>query len=296
MNKGVLYALLAYILWGIYPIYWKQIQKVPATEILAHRFVWSFLFLGLVLLVLKEWPVFSKSIRNRKTLIIYTFAACLLAVNWLVYIWGINAGFIVETSLGYFINPLVNVLLGVLILREKIRLSLWIPISIAAIGVIYLTISYGRLPWIALVLAFTFGFYGLVTKTAPLNALYGLTLETAIMIIPASAALVLLEYRGSGSLGHSGVYTNFLLLFVGPMTAVPLLLFGAAARKINLSVLGILQYLAPTLQFLIGVLVYHEPFTRERFIGFSIIWLALVVFWIESFLSQRRVNLAIERS
>ncbi|MBP1702922.1 MAG: putative rane protein [Chloroflexi bacterium] len=290
MNRGVLNAIGAYVIWGFLPIYWKALQQVPALQILNHRVVWSLVFLAILISARKNWSPLRLAIRQPKIVLVYGLAACLLAVNWLTYIWGVNAGFIVETSLGYFINPLVNVLLGVLFLREKIRPLQWVPIGMATAGVLYLTFSYGSLPWIALVLAFTFALYGLLKKTAPLGSLHSLTLETGILFVPSLLYLVYVALQGSGIFIEYNTLTNLLLVFTGVVTAVPLLLFGAAARSINLSLLGLLQYIAPTCQFLIGVLIYNEPFTQARLIGFSIIWAALFLYWLESFLAHRRAS------
>ena len=288
MNRGVWYAVGAYLLWGLLPIYWKALQTVPALQILNHRVVWSLGFLAAILLVRRDWEPLRLALKSRRILLIYLATSCLLGVNWLTYIWGVNAGFIVETSLGYFINPLVSVLLGVVFLREKLRPGQWIPVGLAALGVIYLTISYQKLPWIALVLAFTFGLYGLIKKIAPLNSLHSLALETALLFVPSLAYLLWAEIQGTGAFGHANISTTLLLVFTGVVTALPLLLFGAGARLIPLSLIGLLQYTAPTLQFLIGVLIYGEPFTRERMIGFGIIWVALVIYTLEGVLAKQR--------
>jgi chloramphenicol-sensitive protein RarD len=291
VNKGILYAIGAYLLWGVLPVYWKVLEVVPPLQILGHRFVWSLAFLAALLFVRKEIPNFKQSVAAPRTLLIYALSACLLAVNWLTYIWGVNAGFIVETSLGYYINPLLSVLLGVIFLGEKLRPLQWVPIGLAGAGVLYLAVSYGALPWIALVLALSFSLYGLVKKTAPLNSLYGLSLETAIMFIPAIAYLLYVERLGTGAFGRLGATNTVLLALTGVITALPLLMFGSAARRINLSTLGILQYIAPTCQFLLGVLVYGEPFTHARLVGFGIVWVALAIFWLEGAMEQRRVML-----
>ncbi len=288
MNRGVLYAIGAYLIWGFLPIYWKTLKQVPPLEILNNRVVWSLVFLGILITARKNWLPLRQAITRPRVVLVYGMAACLLAVNWLTYIWGVNAGYIVETSLGYFINPLVNVLLGVLFLREKLRPLQWLPIGMAAAGVLYLTFSVGNLPWIALVLAFTFGFYGLVKKTAPLGSQHSLTLETGILFIPSLAYLAFISLQGSGGYAQYDAKTNLLLVFTGVVTAVPLLLFGTAARSIPLSALGLLQYIAPTCQFLIGVLIYNEPFTKYSLIGFSIIWTALALYWLEGFLAHRQ--------
>jgi chloramphenicol-sensitive protein RarD len=288
MNKGILYGLGAYFIWGVFPIYWKLVEVTPPTQILGHRIVWSFLLLAVIISWRCQWATLQTAVARPRTLGIYTLAACLLAVNWLAYIWGVNAGYIVETSLGYFINPLVNVLLGVVFLRERLRSLQWIAVGLAFLGVLYLTIQYGQPPWLALLLAFTFGFYGLMKKTSPLASLPSLTLETGILFIPAAFYLVYVEISGVGALGHSGTMVDLLLLGAGIATTVPLLLFGAAARRIDLSMMGVLQYVAPTCQFLIGVLLYREPFEYAQLVGFCLIWLALAIFWIEGIYWRRR--------
>lgn len=287
MNKGILNGIAAYALWGFFPIYWKLLQKVPALEVIGHRIGWSFILLMAFILLTKQWREFRSAALTSKTIIIYSVASILLTVNWLVYVWGVNEGFIVETSLGYFINPLLSVLLGVIFLRERLRPGQWIPVALAAAGVLYLTIAYGRPPWIALTLAFTFGFYGFVKKLAPLGSLYGLTLETGIVFPIALIYLAFVEFGGAGSFLHNGALIDILLIGAGLVTTIPLLMFASAARQIPLSVVGILQYIAPTLQFLIGVLIYHEPFDQSRLIGFGLVWLALVIFWLESYLANR---------
>jgi chloramphenicol-sensitive protein RarD len=240
-----------------------------------------------VILLTKQWEEFRSRALTPKTVGIYAIAGVLLSVNWLVYVWGVNAGFIVETSLGYFINPLFSVLLGVLFLRERLRPVQWIPVALAAAGVLYLTIMYGRLPWIALSLAVSFGLYGLVKKLAPLGSLYGLTLETAIVFPFALIYLLFVELAGSGAFLHQGGLVDLILIGTGVVTSIPLLMFASAARQIPLTVIGILQYVAPTLQFLICVFLYHEPFDQARLLGFGLVWLALIIFWLESYFANR---------
>jgi len=286
MKKGILYGIGAYALWGFFPLYWKQLHDVPALQLLGHRVGWSFLLLIVVILVTRQWTDFRANLTKR-TFLIYSIAAVLIAVNWLTYVWAVNAGFIVETSLGYFINPLLSVLLGVIILREKLRPAQWIPIGLAAMGVIYLTVVYGQLPWIALTLAFSFGFYGLVKKIAPLNSLFGLTLETGILFLPALLYLTLAGSRGTGAFLHTGLTSDLLMVGAGVVTTIPLLMFASAARQIPLTVVGLLQYIAPTLQFSLGVLVYKEPFDQTHLIGFGIVWIALVIFWVENYHAHR---------
>ncbi|MCB8980433.1 MAG: EamA family transporter RarD [Ardenticatenaceae bacterium] len=282
MNKGMLYAIAAYGMWGLFPLYWKTLHHVPALEILSHRMTWSLLFVLILLVMRRQWGWLKTAVSQPKTMLLFTASAALLSLNWFVYIWGVNAGHIVETSLGYFINPLVSVLMGVFFLGEKLRRGQWVAIGLAALGVIYLTVRYGALPWIALTLATSFALYGLIRKTAPLGSLEGLSLETALMFIPALGYLVYLEATGTAAFGHVDTLTTVLLGFAGVATAVPLLLFAAGARLIKLATIGILQYIAPTLQFLIGVLIYHEAFTMDRLVGFSLIWLALLIYSAEN--------------
>jgi len=287
MNKGILNGLAAYALWGFFPIYWKFLHNVPALQVIGHRIGWSYVLLMVILFATRQWSDFRKTALKPKMIGIYSIAAVLLTINWLVYVWGVNAGFIVETSLGYFINPLLSVLLGVIFLRERLRPMQWVPVGIATIGVIYLTAIYGRLPWIALSLAFSFGFYGFVKKLAPLGSLYGLTLETAIAFPFALIYLLILERNGSGAFAHAGVSTTLLLIGAGAVTTIPLLMFASAAKQIPLTVVGLLQYVAPTLQFLIGVFLYKEPFDHSHLIGFGIVWVALIIFWAENYFAHR---------
>ena len=287
MNKGIWNGLSAYILWGFFPIYWKLLHDVPAVQVIGHRIAWSFVLLILVILVSRQWKDFRLAALQPKTIVLYSIAAVLLSINWLIYVWGVNAGFIVETSLGYFINPLISVLLGVVFLRERLRAMQWIPIVFAAAGVIYLTVTYGRLPWIALSLAVSFGIYGLVKKLAPLGSLYGLTLETALVFPIALVYLVFVGFSGTGAFFQQGALIDLLLIGTGAVTSIPLLMFASAARQIPLTMIGVLQYVAPTLQFLIGVFLYHEPFDQSRLIGFSMVWLALIIFWVENYHASR---------
>jgi chloramphenicol-sensitive protein RarD len=274
-------------MWGFFPIYFKALQVVPSLEIMLHRVVWSFIFVASLIILRREWPKLRESLRNPRLLLVYILSALLLATNWLVYIYGINSGQIVETSLGYFINPLVSVALGVIILRERLRPLQWAAIGIAALAVIYLTVQVGSPPWIALALAFSFGLYGLIKKIAPLGALQGLSLETGLLFIPAALYLLFLDFQGAGAFGRVSLSVTILLALAGIITATPLLLFARAARAISLTLLGILQYIAPTVQFLLGVFLYNEPFTLTRLVGFSIIWIALLIFTFEG-LNERR--------
>lgn len=287
MNKGLFYAAGAYVIWGLLPLYWKALGDVPAAQILAHRIAWA-LVVALVLVGVRgQWAWLPAVVRTPRTLLTFIATATLITINWGVYIWAVNDGHIVETSLGYFINPLVSVLLGVAVLRERLRIAQGVAVAVAAAGVLYLTFEYGSLPWIALTLAFSFGLYGLLRKTARLNSLQGFTVETVLLFVPALGFLLFQETQGQGAFLHTGPVNAALLAFSGVMTAVPLLLFADAARRIRLTTLGLLQYIAPTIQFMLGILVYHEPLSTERLVGFGIIWLALVIYSIEGIVQGR---------
>lgn len=286
MNKGILNGIAAYALWGFFPIYWKLLREVPAVQLLGHRIGWSFLLLLGVISLTRQWDDFRSKL-DARTFGTYLIAALLIGVNWLTYVWAVNAGFIIETSLGYFINPLLSVLMGVLFLRERLRLAQWIAVVLAALGVLYLTFVYGRLPWIALLLAFTFGFYGLVKKIAPLGSLYGLTFETGILFLPALVYLGIVQGNNTAAFLHSSLTLDLLMIGAGVVTTVPLLMFASAAKQIPLSTIGVLQYLAPSIQFLIGIFVYKEVFDNSRLIGFGLVWLALIIFWAENYFANR---------
>jgi chloramphenicol-sensitive protein RarD len=287
LRKGVVAAVGAYTLWGLLPVYWKALQAVPALETLAHRTVWSLLFVLLIQAARGRWE-WVRLVRQRpRMLLTFLGSTCLLGVNWLTYIWAVTAGHVVDSSLGYFINPLVSVLLGVLFLGERLRPWQAVAVGLAAVSVVYLTLGLGSLPWIALVLAGTFGFYGLLRKTAPLGSLEGLSLETALLSLPALTYLLSLEVAGRANFGHAGASTTGLLAFAGVITALPLLLFAWAARNTTLGTMGILHYIAPTLQFLLGLLAYHEPFSPARLLGFCGVWLALLVYSAEALTHER---------
>jgi chloramphenicol-sensitive protein RarD len=270
------------------PIYWKLLKDVPPLEILAHRIFWGMLVLVGLLVYKQRWGWLQIVRGSRRTVVTFVATAVLLCSNWFIYIWAVNAGFIVETSLGYFINPLVNVLLGALFLGERLRGWQKAAILLALAGVVWLTISYGTLPWIALTLGVSFGVYGLLRKMAELESLEGLSLEMMILFLPALGTLLYLLAVGELSLGQVPAWQNVLLVLAGVVTAVPLLLFAMGARRVTLTTLGILQYLAPTCQFLIGVFVYDEPFNQRQLVGFGLIWLALAIYTGEGILFGRR--------
>ncbi|MBT3321186.1 MAG: EamA family transporter RarD [Anaerolineae bacterium] len=289
MTSGILYALATYILWGLFPIYWKQLDHISAEQVIAHRILWAFIMLYSVVFFTRRWGDFRAKL-NAKTLLVHSISALLVGSNWLTYVWSVNNGYIVESSLGYFINPLLSVLLGMIFFGEKLRSAQWISLGIATIGVFYLTFIYGRLPWIALMLAFSFGFYGLFKKKSTLGALYGLTLETGLLLFPVSVYLLYLASSGYGVFLQGHFETNAYLIGAGAVTAIPLLLFAKAVKRIPLTMIGLMQYIAPTGQFLIGILLYKEEFTTSQAIGFSIIWLALFLFWGEGWWSRRKLK------
>jgi chloramphenicol-sensitive protein RarD len=244
------------------------------------------------ILLTHQWKKFRQAVSTPRVLRVYSAAALLIGINWLTYVWAVNAGHIVETSLGYFINPLLSVSLGVIFLHEHLRPRQWIPLGLAASGVLYLTFAYGSLPWIALTLAVSFGVYGLVKKIAPLGSLYGLTLETGILLIPAMCYLWYSDTTGSGAFLHTGISSDFLMIGAGLVTTIPLLMFASATQRISLSLVGILQYISPTLQFLVGVMIYKEPFSHIQFIGYGIVWVALILFAAEGYAAYRAKSVA----
>jgi chloramphenicol-sensitive protein RarD len=291
MNTGMLYAAGAFLSWGLFPLYFHAIKNVPASEILAHRMAWSLLFLMLVLAVRRQWKWLPQVLRQPKVVGSFLASAFLLSANWFVYIWAVNNGHVVDASLGYFINPLVNVLLGMLVLKEKLRRGQWLAIGVAATGVAWLTWQAGQVPYIALVLALSFGAYGLLRKTAALAALEGLSFETLILFPLAVAYLGWLVYNGqSVFLNAESNSTRWLLAAAGPTTAIPLLLFAAGARRIPMSVLGMLQYMSPSLQMLLGVWIFHEAFSSSKLIGFLFIWSALAIYMLEGWLTNRKAS------
>lgn len=288
MRTGIVSAALAFLCWGLFPIYFHALGAVPPTQILAHRMLWSLLFLLAVLAWRGQWAWLA-IVRKPRVLGSFIASAFLLSANWLVYIWAVTNGHVVESALGYFINPLVNIMLGYLILHERLRRAQWGAIALAAIGVGWLTWQGGTVPWIALLLAFSFGAYGLLRKTAALGALEGLSFETMVLFPLALGYFVWLTVHGQNVfLNTDSATTRWLLVAAGPTTAIPLLLFASGARKIPLSVLGLLQYLSPTLQFLLGVWMFNEPFSGARLVGFLFIWAALALFAAEGLLHHRR--------
>jgi chloramphenicol-sensitive protein RarD len=287
MSSGVLQAGLAYALWGLFPLYFRLVSAVSPLDIVLHRALWSLAFLLGVLAVLRRWTWLRDVARRPRTLGLFASSALLLSANWLVYVWAVNNGRVVDASLGYFITPLVNVLLGYFVLKERPRRVQWIALMFAAAGVLWLTIGAGALPWVGLVLAASFGLYGLMRKTAPLGALEGLTLET-LLLAPLAAVLLAWRTTQGGHEPHLDATVSGLLALSGPLTALPLLLFAAGARKIPMATLGVLQYIAPSIQFALGVWLFHEPFAGPRLVGFALIWLALLIYTAEGWRAARQ--------
>ncbi len=286
MPSGIFYAASAYVLWGLFPLYFARLAAVPPAEILVHRIVWSLLFVLALLGWRRQWGWLKPALRSPKVLGAFALSALLLSCNWLTYIWAIANGHVIDASLGYFITPLVNVLLGYSVLHERPRRMQWAALALATAGVVWLTALTGQLPWIALVLAASFGAYGLLRKIAPLGALEGLTLETLLLAPPALIALAL--WWPTRSFPAAEFSTNLLLIGVGPLTAVPLLLFAAGARRIPMTTLGLLQYIGPSIQFGLGVWLFGEPFGGARLAGFALIWAALVLYSADGWRSARR--------
>ena len=292
-TKGVWYAALAYIVWGFFPIYWKFLAGISPLQLTCHRIVWSCAVLLALIAFTKEWRAIWAAARTPRILGIYSVAAIAIAINWLIFVWAVERAHIVQVSLGYFINPLLSVVLGVIVFRERLRRLQWFSVGLAACGVSYLGVASGHPPWIALALAVSFGTYGLMKKIAPLDPVQGLALETSILCPPAAAYLVVSELAGTGALMHSGPLRDLLMLGAGPVTTMPLLLFAAGVKRIPLSLVGMLQYINPTMQFLIAVLLYHEPFARLQFVGFALVWAALAVFAVDGYMNHRWPHLGV---
>ncbi|WP_405092073.1 EamA family transporter RarD [Micromonospora sp. NBC_01392] len=292
LRLGYLYGIGAYLLWGFFPIYLKLLRPAGPVEILAHRIIWSVVFVALLLAAMRHVGFLRALARRPRALAGIAFAAALIAVNWGTYIYGVNSDRVVETALGYFINPLVSVLLGVLVLRERLRPAQWAALGVGALAVAVLTVDYGRLPWLALTLAFSFAGYGLVKKQLGLPAAEGLFVESAVLALPALAYLGWLATRGDSTFGHVSAGHTALLVLAGAATAIPLLFFAGAANRLPLSTVGMLQYLAPILQLGCGVLLFHEPMPPARLAGFALVWLALVVFTVDALNHTRRTRAA----
>lgn len=287
-KAGALAATASYLFWGLVPIYWKQLGAIDALELIAHRHVWSVVFLLALVSAQGGLGEIRAALASPRSIATNVLGGTLLTLNWLVYVWGVNTGHVIECSLGYFLVPLVNVAAGRFVLHEHLRRAQWIAIAFAAIGVGILIFQLGRPPWISLGLATTWGGYSLMRKKTPLGAVTGLTVET-LLLSPLAIGFLLWQHRaGTGALGEVDAWTHALLFSSGVITAIPLILFAYGARRVRLTTLGLLQYLAPTVQFAIGVWIYREPFSRDRLLSFSFIWLGLALYTIDNVLAQRR--------
>ena len=287
-SRGFVLGAAAYLMWGLFPLYFPLLEPASATEILAHRIFWSLITMLVLVVAVRRWTQLRQLLADRRRVAILTLAAVLIAANWGTYILGVNNGHVIETSLGYFINPLVTVLMGVVILGERLRPVQWAALGIAGLAVVGLTVEYGRPPWVALVLAFSFGSYGLAKKKAHSGAVESLTFETLVIAPVALGYIVLLTLTGASTFTGEGALHVALLLGLGILTAVPLLCFGGAATRVSMTTLGLLQYVTPSMQFALGVLVFREPMPTMRWVGFGLVWLALVIFTVESLNHRRR--------
>ncbi|EQC25730.1 RarD protein [Saprolegnia diclina VS20] len=288
LQHGVLCALTAFTMWGFFPIYWKQLPDVPDMQVAVHRVLWSGLILLAIVLLTCQWRAYAAVAFTKRNILIYGIAIVLLTGNFFIYVFATNSNRIIELSLGYFINPMVNAVLGRVFLKESLSKWQWIALGIALVGVLIPTIAYGKFPYLAITLATTSGLYNLAKKMAPLDSFHGLTLETSLMLVPAAIYLVCVDAQGSGAFGHVDTKTNLLLVGTGVITILPLILFAKAAPVIPMALMGILQYVCPTITFLLGLFLYDEPFTTTKLIGFIVIWIALVVFTTDSVLTYKR--------
>ncbi|MFE7269275.1 EamA family transporter RarD [Streptomyces sp. NPDC057623] len=291
-RTGLLNGFAAYGMWGLVPLFWPLLKPAGAVEILAHRMAWSLVFVAVALAFVRRWAWAGELIRQPRRLALVTVAAAVITVNWGVYIWSVNTGHVVEASLGYFINPLVTIAMGVLLLKERLRPVQWAAVGVGFAAVIVLTVGYGRPPWISLTLAFSFATYGLVKKKVNLGGVESLAAETAIQFLPAVGYLVWLSTQGESTFASQGPGHMVLLAATGVVTALPLVCFGAAAIRVPLSTLGLLQYLAPVFQFLLGVLYFHEAMPAERWAGFALVWLALTLLTADAWRTARRSRVA----
>ncbi len=292
-RRGLLLGVAAYTLWGAFPLYWVLLEPAGALEILAHRILWSLVTMGVIVVLLRRTTQLRALFRDRRVFALLAVGAAVITVNWATYIWGVNNGRVVEASLGYFINPLVTVLMGVFILGERLRPLQWGAMAVAGTAVAVLALDYGRLPWVALVLAFSFGTYGLAKKTANVGAIESLTLETMLLAPLAAAYVGWLVATGQSNFGSHGTGHALLFTTTGIVTAIPLICFGGAAIRVSMVTLGLLQYLAPILQFALGVVWFHEDMPPGRWAGFILVWIALAIFTVEAIHHHRRRQLAL---
>ncbi len=283
------YALAAFVIWGLFPLYWPLLDPTPASQILAHRMFWSLIFVAVVLLVRRRWAFIAALRSDRRRLGLLVVAAVMISVNWGVYIWAVNAGHVVEASLGYFITPLVVIGLGVLVLKEHLRRSQWTAVGFGFVAVVVISVGLGHVPWIALSLAASFGSYGLVKKLAQTPAIESMAVETSVMALPAIGFLMFVQLHGTGSFGHIAAGTDLLLISSGIVTVVPLLCFAAATSRVPLTVMGLTQYATPVIQFVIGIAIRHEKVPASEFAGFALVWVALIILGVSE-IRQWRVS------
>jgi chloramphenicol-sensitive protein RarD len=287
-RRGLIYGIVAYLMWGLFPLFWPLLEPAGTIEILAQRMAWSLVVVAIILGVTGGFAGVRRVLADRRQRGLLLLAAVAVSVNWGTYIWGVNSGHVVETSLGYFINPLFTILLGVVVLGERLRPAQWVAVGIGAAAVAVIAVDFGRPPWIALILAFTFGMYGYLKKRAAAGAVESMAVETGAMFLPAVIALVVIDAQGELVFGRHGPGNALLLASAGLVTTVPLLFFAASTRRLPLSVLGLLQYLAPVLQFAVGVGVRHEPLPLAELLGFALVWFALIVLTVDGLRAQRR--------
>jgi len=285
---GVIYAGAAFVIWGLAAVYWKELGSVPPLEIIAHRVAWSFFFLFSLIILQRQWNQFVVILQNPRMLLILLSTSILVGANWLLYVWAVNNNHLLQASLGYYINPLVNVVLGMVFLKERLRRPQILAVLLATIGVLYLTIQYGQFPWIAICLAMSFGLYGLIRKVAPVSPLVGLTVETLLLLLPAIGYLLYLDFQGTGTIFRVSLKFDLLLIGCAPLTAVPLLFFTAGAKRLYLSTVGLMQYIGPSGMFFLAVFYYHEPFSTAQIWTFVMIWTALVIYSTDSVIYYRR--------
>ena len=286
--SGVIYAAGAFLFWGLSPVFWKSLRHIPALEITMHRLVWSCVMLIPLIILMGQGHELKAALKNKRTVMVLLFTGTTMAANWWLYVWAVNNDLMLQASLGYYFNPIMNVLLGMVFLRERLRIPQLLAVLLAAGGVANLTVYYGEFPWIAVVLTLSFGFYGLIRKVTPVGSIVGLTIETLWLAFPAAIYLFYLDGQGVGSVFRVSLKMDLLLMCASPMTAIPLLLFTLAARRINLSTLGLMQYIGPSGIFLLAVFAYHEPFSLAQVWTFVMIWAALTIFSIDSIRYYRR--------
>lgn len=284
---GFVSGTAAFLIWGLCPIYWKVLAHVPAVETITHRIVWSFLFLIPVISLQGKWPEFISVIKSPRSLVMLMLTTLMVAMNWFLFIWSINHNHIIQTSMGYYINPIVNVALGMVILKERLNRHQAVAVALAVMGVLYMTFRFGRFPVIALALAVTFSLYGLLRKMLGINSAVGLSIETLLLTLPGIGYLVMLEQQGGGTFGHTGIVIDLFLVGTAFLTALPLLLFNIAANRITLTAVGFLQYIAPSVTFILAVFVYDEPLSVHQLISFVFIWAALFVYTADSIRTYR---------